>query len=50
MGGGWIGQNKREGQRFLLNLINRGIKTNGGFGISKNSLILVMNEKRDINV
>ena len=39
-------QNKRRGWRFLLNLIN-GAR---GFDISKYSLILVMNEKRDINV
>ena len=42
------GQNKRGegggGRRFLLNLINM----EWGVGISKNPLILVMNEERDI--
>ena len=45
------GQNKREGQRSLLNLINtgggqgRGVKINGVIRISKYSLISVMNKK-----
>ena len=48
-------QNKLRGWgwewRFFLNLINKGVKINGeGGGISQNSLILVINEKRDINV
>ena len=39
------GQNKRDwGRGFLLNLIN------GGGGISKNPLISVINEKKDIHV
>ena len=39
-------------RRFLLNLINRGgVKINGvGVGISNSPLMLVTNEKRDINV
>ena len=42
MEGGW---------RFLLNLIDRGGAQNKqGVGISKNLLILLMNEKRDVNV
>ena len=43
-------QNKRESRRFLLTLINggQGIKINRGVG--KSSLILAMNEKRDINI
>ena len=45
------GQNKWEGRRFLLNLINGGSKQlkgrggEAGVGISKNLLILVMNEE-----
>ena len=39
-------QNKPRGWRSLLNLINWG----RGLDILKYSLILVMNEKRDINV
>ena len=38
-------QNKRKGWRSLINLINR----RRGFDILKYSLILLMNEKRDIN-
>ena len=38
-------QNKRESRRSLLNLIN-----GGEVGISKYPLILLTNEKRDINV
>ena len=35
--------------RFFLNLINKGVKINEeGGGILQNSLILVINEKRDI--
>ena len=43
----------RGGRRFLLNLKNGVVKIDGGgggVGISKNQLISVMNEKRDINV
>ena len=37
------------GWRFFLNLINKGVKINEeGGGILQNSLILVINEKRDI--
>ena len=43
-------QNKREGQRFLLNFINGVFETNGGVEISKNLSILVITEKRDISV
>ena len=52
-GGGMRGggsQNKREGQRFLLNSINGVFETNGGVRISKHFSILVMTEKRDISV
>ena len=38
------------GRRFLLNLINGGLKINGRVKISKNPLISVMIEERDINV
>ena len=51
-GGRGGGENKSVGQRFLLNLINVvskfKINPGGGVGISKNRLISVMNEKRDI--
>ena len=41
----------RGGDRiFFLNLINGGVKINREVRISKNPLLSVMNEKRDINV
>ena len=37
------------GWRFFLNLINKGVKINEeGGGILQNSLILVIDEKRDM--
>ena len=45
-------QNKRESQRFFLNLTNGESKQTGagGGGISKNPLISVMDEKINMNV
>ena len=50
-GGEGRGQNIREVEIFAK-FIKRGRqnKWGGGFGISKNPLISVINEKRDINV
>ena len=46
----WGGGGGARG-KFFLNLINKGVKINGeGGGISQNSLILVIKEKKDINV
>ena len=42
--GGGVKTKARRGRRFLLNLIS------GGVRISRNPLISVINEKRDINV
>ena len=45
---GWVGgggQNKRVARRFLLNLINVGVKIKGREG-GDNPLISVKNEKR----
>ena len=44
------GQNKMGGRKFLLKLKMGGQNKWGGVGISKNPLIAVTNEKRDINV
>ena len=56
------GQNKREDRRSLLNLIDMGVKINGGeggggeggrrwgVGILRCRLISVTDEKREINV
>ena len=51
-GGGLKYTGGRGGYRFLLNLTNGAgvVKINGGVGISKNPLILVMNEKKRIKV
>ena len=44
-----LGQNSRYARIFLLNLKTGGGGIKQGVRISKNQLISVMNEKRDIN-